>query len=171
MVKKRLFFVLFWVLVPINERAIFLTYRQWRCPVYSNSRLTMTSRSRQTAYLSSGEPTITAPRIPLMLANPDTQSLWRTASLRANGENCRPLRVIFALTFQNHTGCPLMDFGGKTCIFSHPVYLFLREFSLQDSRGSSVTVNVSKARSLTWFIKITHFCYFLYFLRSLTLEI
>ncbi|EAU7092397.1 tail fiber domain-containing protein, partial [Salmonella enterica] len=37
-----------------------------------------------------------------------------------------------------------MDFGGKTCIFSHPVYLFLREFSLQDSRGSSVTVNVSK---------------------------
>ncbi|HAJ1940684.1 TPA: ferritin, partial [Escherichia coli] len=28
-------------------------------------------------------------------------------------------------------------FGGKTCIFSHPVYLFLREFSLQDSRGGS----------------------------------
>ncbi|TJO26799.1 conjugal transfer protein, partial [Escherichia coli] len=27
---------------------------------------------------------------------------------------------------------------GKTCIFSHPVYLFLREFSLQDSRGGSV---------------------------------
>ncbi|TJP34692.1 Rha family transcriptional regulator, partial [Escherichia coli] len=26
----------------------------------------------------------------------------------------------------------------KTCIFSHPVYLFLREFSLQDSRGGSV---------------------------------
>ncbi|WP_250208201.1 VWA domain-containing protein, partial [Escherichia coli] len=25
----------------------------------------------------------------------------------------------------------------KTCIFSHPVYLFLREFSLQDSRGGS----------------------------------
>ncbi|MME67272.1 ferritin, partial [Escherichia coli] len=23
------------------------------------------------------------------------------------------------------------------CIFSHPVYLFLREFSLQDSRGGS----------------------------------
>ncbi|HFR1153832.1 TPA: hypothetical protein ACHURF_003721, partial [Shigella flexneri] len=30
------------------------------------------------------------------------------------------------------------DFGGKTSIFSHPVYLFLREFSLQDSRGGSV---------------------------------
>ncbi|EFE7028799.1 hypothetical protein GBE31_23965 [Escherichia coli] len=29
----------------------------------------------------------------------------------------------------------MTDFGGKTCIFSHPVYLFLREFSLQDFRG------------------------------------
>ncbi|TFZ65769.1 hypothetical protein EYV18_23675, partial [Escherichia coli] len=29
------------------------------------------------------------------------------------------------------------DFGGKTSIFSHPVYLFLRKFSLQDSRGGS----------------------------------
>ncbi|MFS3453200.1 hypothetical protein ACK6U7_23225, partial [Escherichia coli] len=26
----------------------------------------------------------------------------------------------------------------KTSIFSHPVYLFLREFSLQDFRGGSV---------------------------------
>ncbi|MDW4766851.1 hypothetical protein ACIPD0_24140, partial [Escherichia coli] len=43
----------------------------------------------------------------------------------------------FALTFQNHTNRPLTDFGGKTSIFSHPVYLFLREFSLQDSRGGS----------------------------------
>ncbi|MDR7933144.1 hypothetical protein RIN85_22500, partial [Escherichia coli] len=43
-----------------------------------------------------------------------------------------------ALTFQNHTDCPLTDFGGKTSIFSHPVYLFLRKFSLQDSRGGSV---------------------------------
>ncbi|MEL8096322.1 hypothetical protein J4U87_23740, partial [Escherichia coli] len=42
-----------------------------------------------------------------------------------------------ALTFQNHTNCPLTDFGGKTSIFSHPVYLFLREFSLQDFRGGS----------------------------------
>ncbi|MDC7912471.1 hypothetical protein, partial [Escherichia coli] len=42
-----------------------------------------------------------------------------------------------ALTFQNHTDCPLTDFGGKTSIFSHPVYLFLRKFSLQDSRGGS----------------------------------
>ncbi|MGD2757284.1 hypothetical protein ACP8ZP_23050, partial [Escherichia coli] len=40
-------------------------------------------------------------------------------------------------TFQNHTDCPLTDFGGKTSIFSHPVYLFLRKFSLQDSRGGS----------------------------------
>ncbi|MGK3685999.1 hypothetical protein ACSLPA_25940, partial [Escherichia coli] len=42
-----------------------------------------------------------------------------------------------ALTFQNHTDCPLTDLGGKTSIFSHPVYLFLRKFSLQDSRGGS----------------------------------
>ncbi|EGD6058795.1 conjugal transfer protein, partial [Escherichia coli] len=35
--------------------------------------------------------------------------------------------------------CPLTDFGGKTSIFSHPVYLFLRKFSLQDSRGGSVS--------------------------------
>ncbi|MFX0735496.1 hypothetical protein ACUON9_22445, partial [Escherichia coli] len=42
-----------------------------------------------------------------------------------------------ALTFQNHTNCPLTDFGGKTSIFSHPVYLFLRKFSLQDFRGGS----------------------------------
>ncbi|TIZ28391.1 tail fiber domain-containing protein, partial (plasmid) [Escherichia coli] len=26
---------------------------------------------------------------------------------------------------------------GKTSIFSHPVYLFLRKFSLQDFRGGS----------------------------------
>ncbi|WP_057762957.1 hypothetical protein, partial [Escherichia coli] len=36
------------------------------------------------------------------------------------------------------TNCPLTDLGGKTSIFSHPVYLFLREFSLQDFRGGSV---------------------------------
>ncbi|MDL7115454.1 hypothetical protein QS554_07695, partial [Escherichia coli] len=40
----------------------------------------------------------------------------------------------------NHTDCPLTDFGGKTSIFSHPVYLFLRKFSLQDSRGGSVAL-------------------------------
>ncbi|EPD0762300.1 transposase domain-containing protein, partial [Escherichia coli] len=34
------------------------------------------------------------------------------------------------------------DFGGKTSIFSHPVYLFLRKFSLQDSRGGSDSLNV-----------------------------
>ncbi|WP_307723035.1 tyrosine-type recombinase/integrase [Escherichia coli] len=42
------------------------------------------------------------------------------------------------MTFQNHTNRPLTDFGGKTSIFSHPVYLFLREFSLQDFRGGSL---------------------------------
>ncbi|EPH6992866.1 hypothetical protein ACS1UG_004102, partial [Escherichia coli] len=37
----------------------------------------------------------------------------------------------------------LTDLGGKTCIFSHPVYLFLREFSLQDSRGGSVSGKIA----------------------------
>ncbi|API01630.1 transposase [Escherichia coli] len=32
----------------------------------------------------------------------------------------------------------MTDLGGKTSIFSHPVYLFLREFSLQDFRGGSI---------------------------------
>ncbi|MCF4107319.1 hypothetical protein L2V84_24155, partial [Escherichia coli] len=45
------------------------------------------------------------------------------------------------------TNCPLTDLGGKTCIFSHPVYLFLREFSLQDSRGGSLD-NESKVKQL-----------------------
>ncbi|AXZ78662.1 hypothetical protein EC491_25110 [Salmonella enterica subsp. enterica] len=31
----------------------------------------------------------------------------------------------------------MTDFGGKTSIFSHPVYIFLRKFSLQDFRGGS----------------------------------
>ncbi|MGT7951918.1 transposase, partial [Escherichia coli] len=38
---------------------------------------------------------------------------------------------------------PLTDFGGKTSIFSHPVYLFLRKFSLQDFRGGSL-LGISK---------------------------
>ncbi|TJU19224.1 ferritin, partial (plasmid) [Escherichia coli] len=29
----------------------------------------------------------------------------------------------------------------KTSIFSHPVYLFLREFSLQDFRGGSLSAS------------------------------
>ncbi|SQN21652.1 conjugal transfer nickase/helicase TraI [Escherichia coli] len=36
----------------------------------------------------------------------------------------------------------MTDFRGKTSIFSHPVYLFLRKFSLQDSRGGSVSCNL-----------------------------
>ncbi|KAB0147386.1 hypothetical protein F7F12_26635, partial [Escherichia coli] len=50
------------------------------------------------------------------------------------------------LTFQNHTNRPLTDFGGKTSIFSHPVYLFLREFSLQDFRGGSNIMSPAKLR-------------------------
>ncbi|OKT82659.1 transposase [Escherichia coli] len=33
----------------------------------------------------------------------------------------------------------MTDFGGKTSIFSHPVYLFLRKFNLQDFRSGSHT--------------------------------
>ncbi|KAA1947626.1 hypothetical protein EA202_25695, partial [Escherichia coli] len=51
-------------------------------------------------------------------------------------------------TFQNHTDCPLTDFGGKTSIFSHPVYLFLRKFSLQDSRGGSVILTIMKKENV-----------------------
>ncbi|TJA52243.1 integrase, partial [Escherichia coli] len=32
----------------------------------------------------------------------------------------------------------------KTSIFSHPVYLFLREFSLQDFRGGSALRHVAQ---------------------------
>ncbi|AUL71915.1 hypothetical protein BVL39_28185 (plasmid) [Escherichia coli] len=45
----------------------------------------------QTLTFSGGEPAITASRIPLMLAYPDTQSLRCTANLWGNGTNCRPL--------------------------------------------------------------------------------
>ncbi|OKV57278.1 hypothetical protein AWP58_00470 [Escherichia coli] len=45
----------------------------------------------QTLTFNGGKPTITASGIPLMLANPDTQSLWRTANLWSNETNCRPL--------------------------------------------------------------------------------
>ncbi|OUZ78352.1 hypothetical protein CSW66_23895 [Shigella boydii] len=38
----------------------------------------------------------------------------------------------------------MTDFGGKTSIFSHPVYLFLREFSLQDSRGGSLRQHLAR---------------------------
>ncbi|MCM4259917.1 hypothetical protein, partial [Escherichia coli] len=64
------------------------------------------------------------------------------------------------LTFQNHTNCPLTDLGGKTCIFSHPVYLFLREFGLQDSRGGSVDKcllqRLSTSYKQWWFIALPH---------------
>ncbi|GEF70420.1 nitrogen regulatory protein P-II 2 [Escherichia coli O145:H28] len=38
----------------------------------------------------------------------------------------------------------MTDFRGKTSIFSHPVYLFLRKFSLQDSRGGSLVTVIIK---------------------------
>ncbi|WP_213063850.1 hypothetical protein, partial [Escherichia coli] len=56
------------------------------------------------------------------------------------------------LTFQNHTNRPLTDFGGKTSIFSHPVYLFLREFSLQDFRGGSAMGRAAVIGRMTHYI-------------------
>ncbi|ENX6860063.1 hypothetical protein ACFRZB_003312, partial [Escherichia coli] len=53
-----------------------------------------------------------------------------------------PIVSHIRLTFQNYTYHPMTNFGGKTSIFSHPVYLFLREFSLQDSRGSSKNFHI-----------------------------
>ncbi|AXC56934.1 hypothetical protein E5N10_23450 [Shigella flexneri] len=53
----------------------------------------------------------------------------------------------------------MTDFGGKTSIFSHPVYLFLRKFSLQDSRGGSIltllialnySVKICSVKSQKW---------------------
>ncbi|MDO2886149.1 integrase core domain-containing protein, partial [Escherichia coli] len=40
--------------------------------------------------------------------------------------------------FPEPYGLPVDGLRGKTSIFSHPVYLFLSKFSLQDSRGGSV---------------------------------
>lgn len=48
------------------------------------------------------------------------------------------MRVIVVLAFQNHTDSPLTDLRRKTRVFSHPVNLSLREFSLQDYRGDSI---------------------------------
>ncbi|EFI4175642.1 hypothetical protein DXE50_01965 (plasmid) [Escherichia coli O145] len=49
----------------------------------------------------------------------------------------------------------MTDFGGKTSIFSHPVYLFLRKFSLQDSRGGSLQ-RLSTSYKQWWFIALPH---------------
>ncbi|TJT13741.1 ferritin, partial [Escherichia coli] len=39
---------------------------------------------------------------------------------------------------------------GKTSIFSHPVYLFLREFSLQDFRGGSLRTDALSVTLTAW---------------------
>ncbi|MDA6408476.1 DUF4113 domain-containing protein, partial [Escherichia coli] len=38
-----------------------------------------------------------------------------------------------------------------TSIFSHPVYLFLRKFSLQDSRGGSLDELNQSGKGKVWF--------------------
>ncbi|PQN14071.1 hypothetical protein UL79_20675 [Shigella dysenteriae] len=52
----------------------------------------------------------------------------------------------------------MTDFGGKTSIFSHPVYLFLRKFSLQDSRGGSGQYLVSQLTVNLLFSLTHHLC-------------
>ncbi|MDU6486750.1 YdhR family protein [Escherichia coli] len=49
----------------------------------------------------------------------------------------------------------MTDFGGKTSIFSHPVYLFLRKFSLQDSRGGSIYLFTDEKSALAYLEKHT----------------
>ncbi|MGT6086395.1 YdhR family protein [Escherichia coli] len=49
----------------------------------------------------------------------------------------------------------MTDFGGKTSIFSHPVYLFLREFSLQDFRGGSFYLFTDEKSALAYLEKHT----------------
>ncbi|MCZ5118998.1 hypothetical protein O6A27_18450, partial [Escherichia coli] len=43
----------------------------------------------------------------------------------------------------------------KTSIFSHSVYLFIREFSLQDSRGGSNILNLQKLINISHQLEIT----------------
>lgn len=94
---------------------------------------------------------ITATGFPLMLTKPGTKGLRGAANLRGDGAEGCPLEVV-VLTFQNHTGSPLTDLRGKPSIFSHPVYLSLREFSLQDcsgdsdSRGGNISVSADNLR-------------------------
>lgn len=93
----------------------------------------------QTLTFSGAQSAVTCTGIALILTQPGTQGLRRTADFRGDGADGRPLRVIVILAFDNHTNGPLTDLRGKARIFSHPVYLSLKEFSLQDSRGDSVT--------------------------------
>ena len=76
----------------------------------------------QTLTFSGGEPHHHRPGIPSHAGEPRrAESPGVQLIFGAMGTNCRPLYVIFALTFQNHTNCPLTDFGGKNEYFSHPV--------------------------------------------------
>ena len=79
---------------------------------------------------------------------PGTKSLRRAAYLGGDGAESGPLRTIFVLAFQNQTNGPLTDFGGKAGIFSHPVYLSLRKFSLQDYRCGSELPDLSLSKKI-----------------------
>ncbi len=91
----------------------------------------------QTLAFCGAQSAVTCTGIALILTQLGTQGLRRTADFRGDGADGRPLRVIVILAFDNHTNGSLTDLRGKAHIFSHPVYLSLKEFSLQDSRGDS----------------------------------
>lgn len=61
-----------------------------------------------------------------------SQSLGRWNKLLPIGSHIRP-------DFPEPYELSVDGLRGKTSIFSHPVYLFLREFSLQDFRGASLS--------------------------------
>ncbi len=73
---------------------------------------------------------------------PAFRSYWRTQTRKSpvysqslrQWNKLMPIVSLFALTFQNHTNARWRT-SGENCIFSHPIYLFLREFSLQDFRA------------------------------------
>ncbi|AZW07122.1 hypothetical protein CRG85_24820 (plasmid) [Escherichia coli] len=50
--------------------------------------------------------------------------------------------------FPEPYGLPVDGLRGKNEYFSHPVYLFLRKFSLQDSRGGSSCPDVASGADL-----------------------
>lgn len=91
----------------------------------------------QAVAFSSGEVTITASGIALILTQPDTQGLRGTANFRGDEVDGRPLRVIVVLVFDNQSNGPLTDLRGNNVYFKSSCYLSLKEFSLQDFRGGS----------------------------------
>lgn len=71
----------------------------------------------QAVAFSSGEVTITASGIALILTQPDTQGLRGAADFRGDGADGRPLRVLVVLAFDNQSNGPLTDLRGNNVYF------------------------------------------------------